>query len=43
MPAFAYSAINASGAVSTKTIVLLSPEDIDQAAKKTVTYRAPGQ
>jgi len=36
-------AINASGAVSTKTIVLLSPEDIDQAAKKTVTYRAPGQ
>ncbi len=36
-------AINATGAVNTKTIVLLSPEEIDQAAKKNVTYRAPGQ
>ncbi|MCI0423995.1 MAG: GYD domain-containing protein, partial [Acidobacteria bacterium] len=36
-------AVNASGAVSLKTQVLLTPEDIDQAAKKTVKYRAPGQ
>ena len=36
-------AINASGAVRTKTVALLSPEDIDNAVKKTVSYRAPGQ
>jgi len=35
-------AINASGAVRTKTVVLLTPEEIDQAAKKGTTYRAPG-
>ena len=35
-------AINASGAVRTETVVLLTPEEIDQAVKKTVTYRAPG-
>ena len=35
--------INASGAVHAKTIVLLSPEEIDQAIKKTTKYRAPGQ
>jgi uncharacterized protein with GYD domain len=35
-------AINASGAVKTKTTVLLTPEDIDQATKKGVTYKAPG-
>jgi uncharacterized protein with GYD domain len=35
--------VNASGAVSLKTIPLLTPEEIDQAAKKSVTYRAPGQ
>ncbi len=35
-------AINASGAVVTKTVVLLSPEEIDQATKKAVKYRAPG-
>jgi len=35
-------AINASGAVHTKTTVLLTPEEIDQAVKKSVTYRAPG-
>ena len=34
--------INASGAVHSKTIVLLSPEEIDQAIKKRTTYRAPG-
>lgn len=36
-------AINASGAVRTKTVVLLTPEEIDQAIKKGTTYRAPGQ
>jgi uncharacterized protein with GYD domain len=36
-------AINASGAVHTRTTVLLTPEEIDQAVKKTVSYRAPGQ
>jgi uncharacterized protein with GYD domain len=35
-------AINASGAVRTKTVVLLTPEEIDQASKKGTTYRAPG-
>ena len=35
-------AISASGAVRTTTVVLLTPEEIDQAAKKSVTYRAPG-
>lgn len=36
-------AVNASGAVRTKTTVLLTPEEIDQAARKTVRYRPPGQ
>jgi len=35
--------INASGAVHSETIVLLAPEEIDEAAKKTVNYRAPGR
>jgi len=35
--------INASGVVSGKTIVLLTPEEIDQATKKVVDYRPPGQ
>jgi uncharacterized protein with GYD domain len=34
--------ISASGAVHTKTVVLLTPEELDQAAKKGVKYRAPG-
>ena len=36
-------AINASGLVHCKTTVLMTPEEIDQATKKTVAYRAPGQ
>ena len=36
-------AINASGAVTCKTTVLLSAEEIDQAMKKIVEYRPPGQ
>lgn len=35
-------AVSASGAVRTKTTVLLTPEEIDQAAKRTVSYRPPG-
>ncbi len=34
--------IGATGAVRLKTTVLMSPETIDEAAKKTVNYRAPG-
>jgi uncharacterized protein with GYD domain len=36
-------AINASGAVHTQTVVLLAPEEIDQATQKGTSYRAPGQ
>jgi hypothetical protein len=36
-------AIGASGAVNTKTVVLLTPEEIDQAAKKQATYTPPGR
>jgi len=35
--------VNASGAVRVKTTVLMTPEDVDQATKKKVTYRAPGK
>ena len=35
--------VNASGAIHTKTTVLLTPEEMDKAAKKTVTYRPPGK
>jgi uncharacterized protein with GYD domain len=35
-------AVGASGAASLKTTVLLSPEEIDDAAEKTVDYRPPG-
>src|SRR3954469_12977313 len=35
-------AINASGAVRTKTTVLITPEEVDQAIKKGTTYIAPG-
>jgi len=36
-------AINASGAVTVKTSVLLTPEEMDAAVKKTVNYRGPGR
>ena len=36
-------AVNASGVVGLKTHVLLTPEEVDQAAKKSVKYRAPGK
>jgi hypothetical protein len=35
--------INATGAVSVKVTALLTPEEIDAAAKKTLAYRPPGQ
>ena len=41
--AAASMAISASGAVQAKTIVLLTPEEIDQAAKKQTSYTPPGR
>ena len=35
--------LNATGTVTIKTTVLLTPEEIDEAITKTPTYRAPGQ
>jgi uncharacterized protein with GYD domain len=35
--------VGASGAVKTKTTVLLTPEEIDKATHKNGSYRAPGQ
>ena len=35
-------AVGASGAVTTKTIVLLTPEEMDEACKKSPAYQAPG-
>jgi uncharacterized protein with GYD domain len=34
--------VNASGAVATRTIVLLTPEEVDAAAKRSVDWRPPG-
>jgi uncharacterized protein with GYD domain len=36
-------ATNASGAVRVSTTVLLTPQDIDAATKKTVNYTPPGR
>jgi uncharacterized protein with GYD domain len=36
-------AISASGALRAKTIVLLTPEEIDHATKKGVIYQPPGR
>ncbi len=35
-------AIAATGSVQTKTVVLLTPEEIDQATKKGTIYQPPG-
>lgn len=35
--------VGASGAVVTKTTILMTPEDVDAATKKTLSYRAPGR
>ena len=34
--------VNASGAVAVKTTVLLTPEEVDAAANRSVDYRPPG-
>ncbi len=36
-------AVNASGATQLRTTVLMTPEEMDQAAKKGVKYRPPGK
>jgi len=36
-------AVNASGAASIRTTVLLTPEEVDKAAKKSVNYTPPGR
>lgn len=36
-------AITGSGAARIKTVVLLTPEEVDQATQKSVKYRAPGK
>jgi uncharacterized protein with GYD domain len=35
-------AVNSSGAVNARTVVLLTPEELDEAARAGVEYRAPG-
>lgn len=35
--------INASGMGSVKTTVLMTPAEVDQAAQKSISYRAPGR
>ena len=35
--------IGSTGTVSLKTIVLLTPEELDEATKKTVSFRGAGQ
>jgi uncharacterized protein with GYD domain len=35
-------AVSATGGAATEVVVLLTPEDIDAAAKRSVAYRAPG-
>jgi uncharacterized protein with GYD domain len=34
--------VNSSGGATLRTIPLIDPEEIDEATKKTVAYRAPG-
>ena len=41
--AAAVMAIGASGVVKPTTVVLLTPEEVDQAAKKTTSYTPPGR
>ena len=36
-------AVGQSGLASTKTVVLLTPEETDAATKKSVSYRGPGR
>jgi uncharacterized protein with GYD domain len=34
--------VNASGAVTTKTVLLMSPEEVDAAAQRSIEYTPPG-
>jgi uncharacterized protein with GYD domain len=34
--------VNAAGGATVKTVVLLTPEEVDAAAKRSVQYRLPG-
>ena len=34
--------VNATGAATVKTVVLLTPDEVDAAAKRSVDYRPPG-
>jgi uncharacterized protein with GYD domain len=36
-------AVGQSGGINTKTVVLITPEEMDQAGKKAVDFRAPGR
>jgi uncharacterized protein with GYD domain len=36
-------AVNQGGGATVKTVVLISPEEMDKAAKKSVEYRPPGR
>ncbi len=36
-------AVSQGGGINTKTVVLLTPEEMDQAGKKAVDYRPPGR
>ena len=36
-------AVNQGGGATVKTVVLISPEDMDMAGKKAVDYRPPGR
>ena len=36
-------AVNQSGAVTGRTVALITTEDMDKACKKTVEYRSPGR
>ena len=35
-------AVNATGGIAIKTVVLLTPEEVDAAAERSVNYRPPG-
>jgi hypothetical protein len=35
-------AVNQGNTATSKTVVLITPEEMDKAAKKKVSYRAPG-
>jgi uncharacterized protein with GYD domain len=36
-------AVNESGAIAVKTVVLMTPEEVDTAVQKKVNFRAPGR